>query len=96
MWDDTLIMTVLPLAKIGNLLNRPEYVEKVTYQFLMYVQNLMIKRRGCGYTAGDMRFIITSSNARWARGNSWMTIVIPDFLELLDLSENNAVRCYLV
>ncbi len=23
MWDDTLMMTVLPLAKIGKLLNRP-------------------------------------------------------------------------
>jgi unsaturated rhamnogalacturonyl hydrolase len=28
MWDDTLMMTVLPLAKIGKLLNRPEYVEE--------------------------------------------------------------------
>ncbi|MCS5931185.1 glycoside hydrolase family 88 protein [Klebsiella pneumoniae subsp. pneumoniae] len=27
MWDDTLMMTVLPLAKIGKLLNRPRYVE---------------------------------------------------------------------
>ncbi|KJT19309.1 glycoside hydrolase family 88 protein, partial [Salmonella enterica] len=36
------------------------------------------------------------ANARWARGNSWLTIVIPDFLELLDLPENNAVRRYLV
>ena len=27
MWDDTLMMTVLPLAKIGKLLNKPEYVE---------------------------------------------------------------------
>jgi unsaturated rhamnogalacturonyl hydrolase len=23
------------------------------------------------------------ARARWARGNSWLTIVIPDFLELL-------------
>ncbi|QUI98055.1 hypothetical protein KCP76_20925 [Salmonella enterica subsp. enterica serovar Weltevreden] len=34
--DDTLMMTVLPLlAKIGKLLNRPEYVEEATYQFLL-------------------------------------------------------------
>ncbi|SQC71320.1 Rhamnogalacturonides degradation protein RhiN [Klebsiella pneumoniae] len=33
MWDDTLMMTVLPLAKIGKLLNRPQYVEEATYQF---------------------------------------------------------------
>ncbi|WP_258567321.1 glycoside hydrolase family 88 protein, partial [Enterobacter sp. Colony194] len=41
MWDDTLMMTVLPLTKIGKLLNRPEYVEEATYQFLLHVQNLM-------------------------------------------------------
>ena len=36
------------------------------------------------------------AHARWARGNSWLTIVIPDFLELVDLPENSAVRRYLV
>lgn len=46
MWDDTLMMTVLPLAKIGKLLNRPEYVEEATYQFLLHVQNLMDKETG--------------------------------------------------
>ncbi len=25
------------------------------------------------------------ARARWARGNSWLTMVIPDFLELVDL-----------
>ena len=46
MWDDTLMMTVLPLAKIGKLLNRPEYVEEAVYQFLLHVQNLMDRETG--------------------------------------------------
>lgn len=46
MWDDTLMMTVLPLAKIGKLLNRPQYVEEATYQFLLHVQNLMDRETG--------------------------------------------------
>ncbi|SQC71321.1 Rhamnogalacturonides degradation protein RhiN [Klebsiella pneumoniae] len=29
-------------------------------------------------------------------GNSWLTMVIPDFLELVDLPEGNAVRRYLI
>lgn len=33
--DDTLMMTALPLAKIGKLLNKPEYVEEAVYQFLL-------------------------------------------------------------
>ena len=28
MWDDTLMMSVLPLAKIGLVLDRPHYVER--------------------------------------------------------------------
>jgi unsaturated rhamnogalacturonyl hydrolase len=28
LWDDTLMMTVLSLAKIGKLLNRPQYIEE--------------------------------------------------------------------
>ncbi len=27
------------------------------------------------------------ARARWARGGSWLTMVIPDFLELVDLPE---------
>ncbi len=96
MWDDTLMMTVLPLAKIGKLLNRPEYVEEATYQFLLHVQNLMDKETGLWFHGWSYDGHHNFANARWARGNSWLTIVVPDFLELLDLPENNAVRRYLV
>ena len=37
MWDDTLMMSVMPLTKIGLLLNRPEYVEEAKYQFLTHI-----------------------------------------------------------
>jgi unsaturated rhamnogalacturonyl hydrolase len=96
MWDDTLMMTVLPLAKIGKLLNRPEYVEEATYQFLLHVQNLMDRETGLWFHGWNYEGCHNFAKARWARGNSWLTIVIPDFLELVDLPENNAVRRYLV
>jgi unsaturated rhamnogalacturonyl hydrolase len=35
LWDDTLMMTVLPLAKIGLLLGRKGYVEEAKRQFLV-------------------------------------------------------------
>lgn len=96
MWDDTLMMTVLPLAKIGKLLNKPEYVEEAVYQFLLHVQNLMDRETGLWFHGWSYDGHHNFANARWARGNSWLTIVIPDFLELVDLPENNAVRRYLV
>ncbi|CDZ83052.1 Unsaturated rhamnogalacturonyl hydrolase YesR [Citrobacter koseri] len=96
MWDDTLMMTVMPLAKIGKLLNRPEYVEEAIYQFLLHVQNLMDKETGLWFHGWSYDGHHNFARARWARGNSWLTIVIPDFLELVDLPEKNAVRRYLI
>ena len=96
MWDDTLMMTVLPLAKIGKLLNRREYVEEAVYQFLLHVQNLMDRETGLWFHGWSYDGRHNFAHARWARGNSWLTIVIPDFLELVDLPENSAVRRYLV
>jgi unsaturated rhamnogalacturonyl hydrolase len=96
MWDDTLMMSVMPLTKIGLLLDRPEYIEEAKFQFLNHVQYLMDRETGVwfhGWTfAGNHNF----ANARWARGNSWVTIVIPDFLELLNLPANDAYHRHLV
>lgn len=35
LWDDTLMMTVLPLTKIGLVLGRREYIEEAKRQFLI-------------------------------------------------------------
>jgi len=97
LWDDTLMMTVLPLAKIGKLLNRPQYIEEAKRQFLIHIQYLFDTRTGLwfhGWTfaEGGHNF----AEARWARGNSWVTIAIPEFLELLDLPPNDAFRIHLL
>ncbi|KXX80404.1 Unsaturated rhamnogalacturonyl hydrolase YesR [Madurella mycetomatis] len=87
LWDDTLMMTVLPLAKIGLVLGRPHYVDEAKRQFLLHVQYLCDAKTGLFFHgwefnengAGGHHF----AEARWARGNSWLTIAIPEFLELL-------------
>ncbi|MGC6389535.1 glycoside hydrolase family 88/105 protein [Ewingella sp. S1.OA.A_B6] len=96
MWDDTLMMSVLPLAKIGKLLGKPEYVEEATYQFLVHVQYLMDRETGLWFHGWTFDGHHNFANARWARGNSWLTIAIPEFLELVDLPKNNATRRYLL
>jgi unsaturated rhamnogalacturonyl hydrolase len=87
LWDDTLMMTVMPLAKIGILLNRTEYIEESKAQFVLHCKYLFDPETGAffhGWTfAGNHNF----ARARWARGNSWLTIAIPDFIELLDDAE---------
>lgn len=96
MWDDTLMMSVLPLAKIGKLLNRPEFVEEATYQFLLHVQYLMDRQSGLWFHGWTFAEKHNFAKARWARGNSWLTVAIPEFIELLELPENNATRRFLL
>lgn len=96
LWDDTLMMSVLPLAKIGKLLGRDDYVEEATFQFLTHVQYLMDRETGLWFHGWSFEGNHNFARARWARGNSWLTIVIPDFLELMAWPEQHAMRRFLL
>ncbi|KAH8123467.1 unsaturated rhamnogalacturonyl hydrolase [Trichoderma asperellum] len=96
LWDDTLMMTVLPLAKIGVVLGRDHYVKEAKYQFLLHLQYLFDTKTGLffhGWTFNDGGHNFAS--ARWARGNSWLTIATPEFLELLDLASDDPFHMHL-
>lgn len=102
LWDDTLMMTVMPLAKIGLLLNRPHYVEEARRQFLLHIQYLFDPQTGLFFHGWQFDDKVPGglghnfARARWARGNSWLTIAIPDFIELLNLPPDDGLRLYLV
>ncbi|KIV98728.1 uncharacterized protein PV09_09511 [Verruconis gallopava] len=102
LWDDTLMMTVMPLAKIGKLLNRPHYIEEAKKQFLLHITYLFDPTTGLffhGWKFDESASGAEGHNfarARWARGNSWLTIAIPDFIELLDLPEHDFLRQHLI
>ena len=95
LWDDTLMMSVMALAKIGQLLDRPEFVEEASYQFLIHTQYLMDRQTGLWFHGWTFDGRHNFANARWARGNSWLTIVIPDFLEMMNWPEQHATRRFL-
>lgn len=84
LWDDTLMMTVLFLQQAGLVLKRKDYVDEAAYQFLLHTKYLADKKTGLWYHGwtfeGNHNFV----NALWGRGNSWITISFPDFLEALE------------
>ncbi|KAF4469659.1 glycosyl hydrolase family [Fusarium albosuccineum] len=106
LWDDTLMMTALPLAKIGKLLGRPHYVEEALRQMLILIQYLFDHRTGLFFhgwkfeSRDDGQAGHNFADARWARGNSWLTIVIPEMLELLQDDDSSpalgALRHHLI
>ena len=104
LWDDTLMMSALPLAKIGLVLDRQEYVDEAKRQFLLHCQYLFDTSTGLFYhgwkfhpeTAGNEGLGHNFAQARWARGNSWLTIAIPDFVEMLNLAPGDSLRMFLL
>jgi unsaturated rhamnogalacturonyl hydrolase len=113
LWDDTLMMTVLPLTKIGLLFGRTNYLEEAKRQFLLHIKYLADRKTGFWFHGGFYSSYFEAfrmrpklgwtfdgrhnfAQARWARGNCWVTIAIPDFLELLTLSQSDGMYMFLV
>lgn len=114
LWDDTLMMSVMPLLKAGVAFNRPEYVNEAKKQVLTHIQYLFDAETGLfnhgwifaedvdeaagaaapAAEAGGHKQGHWFARAKWARGNSWITIVFPDILELLDLPKEDFFRAY--
>lgn len=85
LWDDTLLMTVLFLAKAGSIFNRQDYTEEAVYQFLIHVKYLTNTRTGLWYHGWTFEERNNFAGALWGRGNCWVTIFIPEFLEMVEL-----------
>jgi unsaturated rhamnogalacturonyl hydrolase len=96
LWDDTLMMSVLPLARIGKLLGRPRYIEEARRQFMLHVKYLVDRKSGLWYHGWTFDGRHHFANALWARGNCWVTIAIPEFIELLDLQPGEGLRDFLL
>ncbi len=82
LWDDTLYMTVLFVARMGVLLEDDTCIQESIRQFLVHLKYLTDTRTGLffhGWTFdGNHHF----ANALWARGNAWYTAGLVDYLEI--------------
>lgn len=93
LWDDTLMMTVLAVANVGRMLGKESYVQEAIYQFLLHAEYLCDVKSGLWYHGWTFEGNHHFSEAFWGRGNCWVTIAIPLFLETKGLPES--VRRYL-
>lgn len=82
-WDDTLFMTVLFLAKMGAMENREDYKQEAYYQFLLHAKYLTNVENGLWYHGWTFDGRHNFAKAMWARGNCWITAGIPEIIEIL-------------
>lgn len=93
-WDDTLFMTVLFVAKMSVMLGDEKLKEEAEYQFLMHTRYLFDKKTGLWFHGWTFEENNNFAEALWGRGNCWITAGIPLFLEIMP-SVSPSVKRYL-
>ena len=84
LWDDTLFMTVLFLANMGRIEGKREYIDEAQRQFLLHAKYLADEKTGLWYHGWTFNGRHNFAGAFWGRGNSWVTIAIPEFLQMVE------------
>ncbi|MCQ2005957.1 glycoside hydrolase family 105 protein [Rhizobium sp. NRK18] len=83
LWDDTLFMTCLFLARAGERFGRQDWIEEAFYQFIVHERYLADPVTGLWYHGWTFNGRHNFANAFWARGNSWITVAIPELFSLV-------------
>ncbi len=76
LWDDTLMMSVLPLAKIGLVLNRLHYVEEAKRQFILQCVSRQIIHE-TELTERSVKYLQDLQTGLWFHGTSPIDVWIP-------------------
>jgi unsaturated rhamnogalacturonyl hydrolase len=92
LWDDTLFMTVLFLANMGRIEGKQEYIDEAERQFLLHAKYLADPETGLWYHGWTFNGNHNFAAAFWGRGNCWVTIAIPEFLQMVPCHEEVAAQ----
>ena len=92
LWDDTLFMTVLFLANMGRIEGKREYIDEAQRQFLLHAKYLADEQTGLWYHGWTFNGRHNFAGAFWGRGNCWVTIAIPEFLQMVECDKDVAQK----
>lgn len=93
-WDDTLFMTVLFIAKMGVITEDEKYKQEAIHQFLLHIKYLADPNTGLWFHGFCFKGRHRFGEIFWARGNSWFTAGAVEFIEMIELPED--VRAHVV
>lgn len=93
-WDDTLYMTVLFVARMGVILKEDSYIQESIRQFLVHIKYLTDNSTGLLFHGWTFLGKHNFAKALWGRGNSWYTAGLVDYIDMVDLPEG--VKMFLI
>ncbi|SEG30272.1 unsaturated rhamnogalacturonyl hydrolase [Butyrivibrio sp. Su6] len=82
LWDDTLFMTVMFLASMGEIEDNDEYRQEARYQFLLHIKYLVDHKTGLLFHGWTFKGNHNFAEALWGRGNCWFTMAVPEYLSI--------------
>ncbi|MDQ0915361.1 glycoside hydrolase family 105 protein [Paenibacillus sp. V4I5] len=83
MWVDTVFMAGVFLTELGQMLNNSAYIEEGLLQARLHIEFLQKEGDGLLYHGYSLAGNHHLSGCLWARGNSWVTISIPEIFATL-------------
>jgi len=83
LWDDTLFMACLFLGRAGVVCKRQDWIDEAVYQFVIHTRYLSDPVTGLWYHGWTFNGRHNFAKAFWARGNSWITVAIPELFDLV-------------
>ena len=78
---------MLFLTKYGRMTGRQEYLDEADYQFLLHAKYLYDSSTGLWYHGWSFLDRDHFAGALWDRGNCWITVFIPDFIDIMKPGE---------
>lgn len=94
-WADTVFMTVLFLGKMGKKYGKKEWMQEATYQVLLHLKYLLDRESGLYYHGWDFARKSNYGGIFWCRGNSWLTMGLPLFIDIMGNELPLSVQDYL-
>ncbi|WP_390408998.1 glycoside hydrolase family 88/105 protein [Lacticaseibacillus jixiensis] len=94
-WADTMFMAVLFIAKMARKYHRNDWQAVAHYQVLLHLKYLLDRPTGLFYHGWDFTRRSNFNGLFWCRGNAWMTMAIPQYLNIAEASISQADKQYL-
>lgn len=82
-WADTIYMTVLFLGKMGIKYHNQKWIDEAIYQVMLHLKYLLDRKTGLYYHGWDFSEQSDFGGHFWCRGNSWLTMGLPLFIDLM-------------
>ena len=83
LWADTIFMTVLFLAKMGQSTGNEQWLEEANYQTLLHIKYLLDPATGLFSHGWDFNRRNNLGRTFWGRGNCWLAYGLPLYLEMV-------------